>query len=302
MCGIGAFQLREGDGDPRLLAQSLLRELVIRGRDASGVAWHADDKDESFIQKFNCDGVELAKYLDEHIGRTAIVHTRYATQGSPKDNDNNHPIDVNGVLGVHNGHINNDDELFKKVTGYKRKGTVDSEAAFAYLRYGPAKRSLANKLSDIEGGAAIMWLQTNSAKRYLHVARLSSSPLAYGRSVGGSVVLASTESILRAACKEAGIELATVTLLDEGQYIRFENCEVTRTLDIPECRKPKFTWKNPYSSSPHPSSRVATTEATNPRLPLDIGTGVGGEFRDGRWHTALDLLLDQWDREAREDN
>lgn len=292
MCGIGAFQLREGDGDPRLLAQSLLRELVIRGRDASGVAWHADDKDETFVQKFNCSGTELAKYLDEHIGRTAIVHTRYATQGSPKNNDNNHPIDVNGVVGVHNGHVSNDDALFKKVSGYKRKATVDSEAIFAYLRYGPKGRSLADKLSDIDGGAAIMWLQTNSPKRYLHVARLTSSPLHYGRTPAGSVILASTEAILREACKAVGVELASVTALDEGVYIRFENCEVTRTLDIPELRRPKFT----FNLSP----RVATTQPTT-RLPLDVGTGIGGEFRDGRWHSKLDLMLEQWEREARED-
>ena len=137
-----------------------------------------------------------------------------------------------------------------------------------------------------------MWLQTNSPKRYLHVARLTSSPLWYGRTPAGSVVLASTESILKDACKAAGLELASATQLDEGVYIRFENSDVTRTLDIPELRKPRFT----FGSTP--ARRVATT----PRTSTTLGTGIGGDFRDGRWHTGLELMLQQWEEEGREDN
>lgn len=290
MCGIGAFQLKQGDGNPRLLAQHLLRELQSRGSDASGVAWHDDNEPTTFVQKHNCAGSHLAKYLDENIGRTAIVHTRYATLGSPKNNDNNHPIDVNGVVGVHNGHVTNHHELFQKVRGYKRKGQVDSEAIFAYLRYGTSGRSLADKLSDIEGGAAIMWLQTNSGNRYLHVARLTSSPLVYGRTPAGSVILASTEAILRDAVKSAGMELATVVTLDQGVYLRFQNSELTRTLDIPELRKPKpFTFTSVYT----PTSTFRTPDK-------ELGVGIGGEYRDGRWLTRLDLMMEQWERDERD--
>lgn len=292
MCGIAGFQLRQGDGDPRLLAQALLNELVVRGRDASGIAYHRDDADETFIQKFACAGNELAPYLDETIGRTAILHTRYATQGSPANNDNNHPIDVNGVVGVHNGHVNNDDTLFKRVQGYKRKGRVDSEAIFAYLRYGPKGRQLTQKLSDIRGGAAIMWLQTNSPKRYLHIARLSSSPLCFAHTEGGSVIAASTQDILQKAAGKAGFKLREIRSLDEGVYVRFQNSEITRTLDIP-MPKPTFTFSTPRTE-------VANTRAT--QLRLDVGSHLSGEYRDGRWVTGLDVLLEQWEREAREDN
>lgn len=284
MCGIGSFQLCEEEAKcAKKLAQNLLRGLQIRGTDASGIAWHDNKTSETMVQKHNCNGGLLASYLDADIGRTAIVHTRYATLGSPKNNDNNHPIDVAGVVGVHNGHVTNHKELFAKVTGYKRKGQVDSEAIFAYLRYGPSGRSLADKLSDIEGGAAIMWLQTNSPKKYLHIARLTSSPLVYGRTKAGSVICASTEAILRAACKASDLELSHVVSLDEGVYLRFQNGELTRALDIPDCRKPPIGLLTP-------PFRPAFLPQPNNSL---LGSGIGGEFRNGKWMTRLDLLMEE---------
>lgn len=280
MCGIGSFQLcKEEQACARKLAQNLLRGLQIRGTDASGIAWHDTQTSETFVQKHNCNGGLMASYLDKTIGRTAIIHTRYATLGSPKNNDNNHPIDVNGVVGVHNGHITNHNDLFLKVKGYKRKGQVDSEAAFAYLRYGPSGRSLQDKLSDIQGGAALMWLQTNSEKQYLHVARLTSSPLVYGRTKAGSVICASTEAILRSACKATGLELDNIVALDEGVYLRFQNGELTRALDIPDLR-PKFVL--PFRPSFVPQPNIAP-----------LGSGIGGSFRNGKWMTRLDLLMEE---------
>lgn len=288
MCGIGAFQLKEGDGNPRLLAQTLLRGLSIRGRDAAGVAWHTDDAEpQTYIHKFNCDGWDLAKALDKNVGRTAIVHTRYATLGSPKVMSNNHPIDVEGVVGVHNGHVNNHEQLFQKVRGYKRKGTVDSEAIFAYLRYGTSGRSLTDKLSDINGAAAIMWLQTNSPKRYLHVARITQSPLCYGKTKAGSVILASTKDILVKAVEQADLEIGDVVTLDEGVYLRFEDGDISRMLDIPlpAPQAPLFKW---------PTHTITSS------VPKNLGAGVGGEFRDGRWHTALELMMAQWEQDERD--
>lgn len=291
MCGIGAFQLKEGDGDPRRLAQNLLRGLVIRGRDASGVAWHNDSDGDTYIQKHNCDGIQLAKSLDKDVGRTAIVHTRYATLGSPKVYENNHPIDVNGVVGVHNGHIQNHMELFEKVRGYKRQGQVDSEAIFAYLRYAMSGRSLTDKLSDIRGAAAIFWLQTQSPKKYLHVARLDSSPLCFGRTPRGSVILASTPAILTQAVKQSDLSIGKITEVDEGVYLRFENGELTRTLDIPDAVG-QFTLFPTARFTPHP------------RPSTSVGTAVGGEYRNGKWLTRLDLLMEEWEKdevEARRD-
>jgi glucosamine 6-phosphate synthetase-like amidotransferase/phosphosugar isomerase protein len=239
MCGIGAFQIVEQEINARRLAQALLRGLTVRGRDASGVAWHDDNERQTYIQKMDMSGVELADGLAEDIGATAIIHTRYATKGDPSNQLNNHPIDVRGIIGVHNGHISNDDELFKdihKIGNYKRQGQVDSEAAFAWLAHGDkTNKDLYQRLRDIRGGAALMWLNTRGANKYLHVARLSSSPLVFGQTHKGSVVLASTRQILLQSAKECGIEFEFVYELKEGEYIRFCNGRLVQQL----------TWERP---------------------------------------------------------
>lgn len=66
--------------------------------------------------------------------QTSLVlgHTRYPTKGEPTLEMNNHPIQAGPVLGVHNGHIKNDDDLFEQL-GYPRRAEVDSEIIFQML-------------------------------------------------------------------------------------------------------------------------------------------------------------------------
>jgi glucosamine 6-phosphate synthetase-like amidotransferase/phosphosugar isomerase protein len=70
-----------------------------------------------------------------------IGHCRMKTKGTPENNDNNHPIVANSVVGVHNGMITNDDSLFdfhihKDVdSGFTRRAEVDSEIIFRLLDY-----------------------------------------------------------------------------------------------------------------------------------------------------------------------
>lgn len=273
MCGIGAFQLRAGDGDPRRLAQALLRGLVIRGRDSAGLAWHDEKSGETYIQKNNIDGVRFANQIDQSIGRTCIIHTRYATLGSPKVMANNHPIDVQGVVGVHNGHITNHHELISKCKDYTRFGEVDTEGAFAYIMHGPKKANgLLGRLADIRGGAALMWLNTNGPSKYLHVARLTSSPLVMGKSVKGSVIFASTKAILEHACKQADIKLAEVTELAEGTYIRFKDSEIDQIGDVPQPEPILYAPRTTFSLAPKTSS---------------------GSYSGGMYSTQMDLFLQE---------
>jgi glucosamine 6-phosphate synthetase-like amidotransferase/phosphosugar isomerase protein len=237
MCGIGAFQIVEQEVNARRLAQALLKGLTVRGRDASGVAWHDDNEQQTFIQKLDVAGTTLATMLEDEIGSTGIIHTRYATKGDPKNMGNNHPIDARGIIGVHNGHISNDDELFRVVhakSEYRRRAQVDSEAAFAYLMHGPKdEKDLYQRLRDIRGGAALIWLNTRGPRKLLHATRLNSSPLWFGHSKAGSVVLASTETILRNSAKEVGLKYEFVYELKEGEYMRWENGRLIQQVSWP---------------------------------------------------------------------
>ena len=65
-----------------------------------------------------------------------IGHCRWPTQGSPDNNLNNHPQVVGNIIGVHNGHIHNDYELFesfgKVIT---RQAEVDTEIIFQLINH-----------------------------------------------------------------------------------------------------------------------------------------------------------------------
>ncbi|MGB8213275.1 MAG: hypothetical protein WCE68_06925, partial [Anaerolineales bacterium] len=73
----------------------------------------------------------MIKSIDENAV-LVLGHTRKATKGDPAFPANNHPLLAGAVIGVHNGHINNDDELFARYH-YPRKAHVDSEIIFRIL-------------------------------------------------------------------------------------------------------------------------------------------------------------------------
>ena len=60
----------------------------------------------------------------------AIFHVRGYTKGVPSVNDNNHPVRYGRAVVVHNGHLDNDDALFRRYRASRSTPhiTVDSEA------------------------------------------------------------------------------------------------------------------------------------------------------------------------------
>lgn len=233
MCGIGAFQIVNNEVSATKVARVLARLLQVRGTDASGVAWH--DNGQTWVNKSNIAGAELARQLKDDIGATGIVHTRWATQGTPTNNDNNHPIDVGGIIGVHNGHVSNDVDLLARCVDYKRCAQVDSEAAFAFIAHAPQELSLIERLQQIRGNAALLWLDSYDETETLHAARLTSSPLVFGQTVMGSIVFASTRAILLETAKRCDIELEYMHELAEGTYLKIQHGIVTdmQTFDMP---------------------------------------------------------------------
>lgn len=298
MCGIGAFQIVGGECDPRQVARVLLRLLEVRGRDASGVAWH--DNGETYIQKAAIAGSVLARQLDESVGTTGIVHTRWATQGDPKREVNNHPIDASGVVGVHNGHCSNDDELIRMCDGYKRKGEVDSEAIFALIAHGPKELKLRERLAKVRGGAALFWLRTGDTKQRLHVARLQSSPLVLGMTKGGSIIGASTESILRETAKRCSLTLDVVHTLPEGTYMRCENGNIAETQTIRIEREwsfalPDYSRRSTYTApATRQSLPTPQSEADQMTLEMLLEAEIEQEIAD---RLETDTLRDALDRQ-----
>jgi amidophosphoribosyltransferase len=158
MCGIVvglAFgKLRQRD---EAMRQRLLRyfttELLLatedRGKDATGAAVlfndgnymgvKRGDKVSAFLSTFgeskDCYGSLLKVWRDHpERGRIYLGHCRAGTTGDKEDNENNHPIKVGNLVGIHNGVIKNHLTIFDKL-GCKRDGKVDSEAIFRLFEY-----------------------------------------------------------------------------------------------------------------------------------------------------------------------
>ena len=145
MCGIAALLLQPKERTElewESIRETFNHNLVFneeRGIEATGCA--VIQKDGGVImQKMPLPASEfvtrqeyrsLIESIDEN---TALIlgHTRQSTKGDPAFPANNHPLLADAVIGVHNGHINNDDELFARYH-YPRKAQVDSEIIFRIL-------------------------------------------------------------------------------------------------------------------------------------------------------------------------
>ncbi len=151
MCGIaGIRKMGKRAIDPWQL-RMMVTSLEYRGNDATGVALMMEDgsirwnKHHQPAWQFiaDTDYSDWEKEIDWANVRTAIVHTRKATKGSPYKNVNNHPLVVDpGAAIVHNGMISNDDHLFREMA-LERGAETDSDIIRAIVqRYGLNKESI----------------------------------------------------------------------------------------------------------------------------------------------------------------
>jgi glucosamine 6-phosphate synthetase-like amidotransferase/phosphosugar isomerase protein len=129
---------------------------------------------------------------------TAIAHVRDFTKGRPGLNDNNHPIRYGSVVGVHNGHIDNDDALFEEWQRPRSTAriSVDSEAIMMLI---DTLDDAGRALELVRGSAAIAVLHDDDPER-LTLAKRASRTLWVGRS-DGLLLFASTREPLDLARK-----------------------------------------------------------------------------------------------------
>ena len=126
----------------------LFKEAESGGRKASGLSImreksaHVLRRPLSATELVSSD--EYMEFMHAHLDPTdeanrlmsVIGHCRWPTQGSVLDNLNNHPQLVDNIIGVHNGVITNDHELFRLFNKViTRKAEVDTEIIFQLISH-----------------------------------------------------------------------------------------------------------------------------------------------------------------------
>ena len=137
MCGIVGFTGR------RQAAQVLLdglAKLEDRGYDSAGIAVRDGEKDVEIVKAKGRLRVLAEKTNDGTAmhGTCGIGHTRWATHGEPSElNAHPHCSDDRNVVGVHNGIIENYQELREKLQhkGYNFYSDTDTEVAIKLIDY-----------------------------------------------------------------------------------------------------------------------------------------------------------------------
>lgn len=152
MCGIFGWQFTDegikGDGSLAVLATSLIQSNEARGQDSWGFVRQEADGSLKVIKAVGC--ITLRLYLKSILRPQIMGHTRQASSGAVTT-ENAHPFTINGLVGAHNGIINNDHEL---ETEHKWKYTVDSQYLLRYIADGLP-------LTKIRGSGTVEYILTN---------------------------------------------------------------------------------------------------------------------------------------------
>ena len=138
MCGIFGFINYKNKPLKNLsnLTNLLAEESAVRGTDATGISFVSDD--EICILKEAKSAYDISFKHSDSV-KALIGHTRHSTQGSCKNNQNNHPFlghCKNAEFSLaHNGVLLNDTDLKIKYNLPKTEIKTDSHVAVQLLEH-----------------------------------------------------------------------------------------------------------------------------------------------------------------------
>jgi glutamine---fructose-6-phosphate transaminase (isomerizing) len=172
MCGIvGA--IAERNIVPILMEG--LRRLEYRGYDSAGLAVLNGSKHLTRLRT-----VGKVKMLDEALeqspttGKIGIAHTRWATHGVPSERNAHPHISLDGLAIVHNGIIENHEELREELKrlGYKFTSETDTEVIAHRIHHHLATvkdlfKAVRATVAELEGAYALAVVSENEPERLI---------------------------------------------------------------------------------------------------------------------------------------
>jgi glutamine---fructose-6-phosphate transaminase (isomerizing) len=145
MCGIFGVITKKTEEIDNISIQNQIETLFksseARGKDASGIALLTNEEIKIFKAPITASKLIKQKNYQKIISQLAdnneyiciIGHTRLATNGWQKNNDNNQPVLKNGYIVVHNGIITNENNIYKKFPELKKDYEIDTEVFILLL-------------------------------------------------------------------------------------------------------------------------------------------------------------------------
>ena len=222
MCGIVGFTGKH-QAAPILLDG--LSKLEYRGYDSAGIAVRNDSED-TIVVKAKGKLKNLSEKTDDGKavkGTCGIGHTRWATHGEPSElNAHPHASDDGNVVGVHNGIIENYQELKEKLLkkGYTFYSQTDTEVAiklvdYYYKKYlGTPVDAINHAMVRIRGSYALE-LMFKDYPEEIYVAR-KDSPMIIGVADGECYVASDVPAILKYTRKVYYIGYLEIGRLADG--------------------------------------------------------------------------------------
>lgn len=243
MCGIVGFT---GNKQASPILLDGLSKLEYRGYDSAGIAVRNGSADVEIVRSKG-----RLKILSEKtnngqslIGNCGIGHTRWATHGEPSEiNAHPHSSDDENVVAVHNGIIENYQELKEKLirNGYVFYSQTDTEVVtklidYYYKKYqvGPID-ALAKTMVRVRGSYALAVMFKDFPDE-IYVAR-KDSPLIVGVGEGESYIASDVPAILKYTRSVYYIDNQEMARLSKGD-VTFFNLDG----DTVDKEKTEITW------------------------------------------------------------
>jgi glutamine---fructose-6-phosphate transaminase (isomerizing) len=245
MCGIAGYSLGSQSRVERTMAaRALLAGIAERGADAVGYAFRRPGSSIAVHKQRSGATALLERISIPEEAAQLLLHVRDYTKGHPGLAANNHPIRHGAVVGIHNGIIENDDELFDQrgIARAEPGMTVDSEIIFALAER--SRGRTAEALQELYGSMATAWLDEGRSE--LVLARGMGRPLWIGAGKH-ELFFASTRLALELVESYAGLKLRK-SQLDEGTVVAVDHGAIVA--------RDKFSPDLSFTEEPLPAVRA----------------------------------------------
>ncbi|VEU79928.1 glutamine--fructose-6-phosphate transaminase (isomerizing) [Haploplasma axanthum] len=224
MCGIVGYIGKNKDAKKVVLEG--LKKLEYRGYDSAGITVYNEEKSEYEIYK-DFGRVQKIVDLTKDVAKTSVSigHTRWATHGKvTKDNAHPHYSDTKRFIIVHNGVIENYEELKNiYLKDLKFYSETDTEVIAKLIEEFSKNRNTCDAIMDtlklLKGSYALLVIDTLDSDT-IYVAK-NKSPLVIGRSNEGVTIASDLMALVGYANEFFSLPDHTFVVANENQVKMF---------------------------------------------------------------------------------